>query len=271
DGPAFAAWKGHGRFWEAVHAELAPRQERGLARETAERPEELGTFLQRGLENFEDVSVVSFGGVAFFILLYILLIGPLDYLFLKKVVKRLELTWISFPFVVLVSSVAAYFTAHALKGDELRINKIDIVDIDLRGGEVQGTTWFALFSPSVKSYTIGVGPAPGWGEGRDVSTMVTTLSPWDSSAGGVDRPGSQSSFRRPYVYADGAGGLKDVPVPVWASRSFTASWRARVGRNAPITIEDFGLSRDGQRLVGRIQSRLPVELREVSLFYNGNW
>src|SRR5262249_55935756 len=251
DGPAFAAWKGHGRFWEAVHAELAPRQERGLARETAERPEELGTFLQRGLENFEDVSVVSFGGVAFFILLYILLIGPLDYLFLKKVVKRLELTWISFPFVVLVSSVAAYFTAHALKGDELRINKIDIVDIDLRGGEVQGTTWFALFSPSVKSYTIGVGPAPKWAppapeprlaaaagtvaaaaaaDGFPPSVVVTTLSPWDSSAGGVDRPGSQSSFRRPYVYVKGAAGLKDVPVPVWASRSFTASWRAHVGR-----------------------------------------
>src|SRR5205823_266920 len=46
---------------------------------------------------------------------------------------------------------------------------------------------------------------------------------------------------------------------------------ARVGHNTPVTVEDFGLSRDGQRLVGRIQSRLPVELREVSLFYNGNW
>ena len=31
-------------------------------------------------------------------------IGPLDYLFLKKVVKKLELTWITFPTVVLVVS-----------------------------------------------------------------------------------------------------------------------------------------------------------------------
>ncbi|MBI1917950.1 MAG: hypothetical protein HYS12_24920 [Planctomycetes bacterium] len=274
DAPTFAAWKGRGRFWEVVHAELGPRQAtRGRGQETGERPEELGTLLQRGLENFDRVPAVSFGWVAFFMLLYILLIGPLDYLFLKKVVKRLELTWVSFPVVVLVASLAAFWTAHGLKGGELRINKIDVVDIDLRAGEVQGTTWFALFSPRVECYTIGVEAAPTWvpRPASDSSVMVTTLSPPDSSAGGIDRPGSQPVFRRPYVYAKDGAGLKNVAVPVWASRSFTATWRAGVGRNTPVAVEDFGLSRDGLRLVGRLQSRLPVALREVSLFYNGNW
>src|SRR5205823_2156711 len=194
DTPAFAAWKGHGRFWEVVHAELGPRQAaHGRSLEAGERPEELGTLFQRGLENFEEVHAVSFGWVAFFLLLYILLIGPLDYLFLKKVVKRLELTWVSFPVVVLLVSVAAFWTAHGLKGGDLRVNKIDVVDIDLRACEVQGTTWFALFSPRVASYTIGIEPAPAWAPRGDAppSVLVTTLSPPDSSAGGIDRPGSQ--------------------------------------------------------------------------------
>src|SRR5262249_27205024 len=82
---------------------------------------------------------------------------------------------------------------------------------------------------------------------------------------------SHPVFRRPYVYVQDGAGLRNVAVPVWASRSFAASWRARVGRNTPVETEDFGLSRDGLRLVGRLQSRLPVALREVSLVYNGNW
>ena len=46
------------------------------------------------------MKLIPFGWVAFFIFLYILLIGPGDYFFLKKVLKRMELTWITFPTIV---------------------------------------------------------------------------------------------------------------------------------------------------------------------------
>ena len=57
--------------------------------------------LKRGLEMFEEIPVISFGVVALFILFYIVLVGPLDYFILKKLFKRLELTWITFPTIVL--------------------------------------------------------------------------------------------------------------------------------------------------------------------------
>ena len=103
--------------------------------------------------------VVSFGWVALFILIYIVLIGPVDYLFLKKVVKRLEWTWVTFPVIVITVSAGAYFAAYALKGKDLKINKVDVVDIDLAGKRVDGNTWFTLFSPRIQNYTIGVEPA----------------------------------------------------------------------------------------------------------------
>jgi hypothetical protein len=295
--------------------------------------------LQRGLESFEDVPVISFGWVAFFILIYILIVGPLDYLFLKKVFKRLELTWATLPLVVLIVSVAVYITAYRLKGSHLRINKIDVVDINLREGQVHGTTWFSLFSPRVQRYVIGIEPTPDWSGGAEVDqdrrfrTVVTTMNAPDSSVGGVDRPGSQPLFRRPFQYARDASGLRGVPVPVWASRSFTASWGAPIGFKLTNTArtflreegmpkavltklkllkdpsveeqflsdlrrlldsdelqrwqdrilnharlsqlievsKDFGLSKDGVRLGGRIDNHLPVELSEVSLFYAGRW
>src|SRR5206468_4430200 len=83
-------------------------------------PGELASRLQKSLEAFDDVPVISFGWVALFILIYILIVGPIDYFFLKKVVKRLELTWITFPAVVLGISAIAYFTAYWLKGNELK-------------------------------------------------------------------------------------------------------------------------------------------------------
>ena len=125
---------------------------------------ELLAEMQRSLENFEDVPVVSFGWVALFILLYIVIVGPLDYFMLKKVFKRLELTWITFPVVVLSVSVLAYLDGLLLKGDDLRINKIDLVEIrPARPAQAYGTTWFTLFSPRIQNYTIGMEPsAPDW-------------------------------------------------------------------------------------------------------------
>src|SRR5207244_11612599 len=84
---------------------------------------------RRSVEQFSEERLVPFGWVAFFIFLYILLIGPGDYLFLKRVLKRMELTWITFPIIVVTVSLLAYYAAYLVKGKELRVNKVDIVDV----------------------------------------------------------------------------------------------------------------------------------------------
>ena len=73
-------------------------------------------------------------------------------------------------------SVAAYFTAYALKGNDLKINKVDIVDFDLRteldakGQPTQasptGRRFFTILSPRIQNYTIGVEPNPAFWGGR---------------------------------------------------------------------------------------------------------
>ena len=46
--------------------------------------------------------LVPFWLVAGLIVVYILLIGPGDYFFLRKLVGRMEWTWLTFPLVVLL-------------------------------------------------------------------------------------------------------------------------------------------------------------------------
>src|SRR5262249_53968617 len=157
----------------------------------------------RQLEKFREVPVISFGWVALFILFYVLLVGPLDYFVLKKVFKRLELTWVTFPATVLLVSVLAYATAYALKGDELRVNKVDLVEVDLPGPhQVYGHTWFTLFSPRAQSYTLGLEPAAaGWASAPPAGAPAPVLAVLEGSDRGL-RTGSQGLFPRAYEYAD---------------------------------------------------------------------
>ena len=77
--------------------------------------------------------------VAGLIVGYILLIGPGDYFFLRKVVRRMEWTWLTFP----LSSwrwcaLGPYVLAYRLKGDQIRVNQIDLVDVDAASGRMRG-------------------------------------------------------------------------------------------------------------------------------------
>ena len=77
----------------------------------------------------------------------------------------MELTWITFPTIVVVVSLVAYAAAYAVKGTDLRINRVDVVDVDQgvrRDGEprilVRGTSFATLFSPQNRDYDVTVAP-----------------------------------------------------------------------------------------------------------------
>lgn len=273
DQPPFTRWNSASEFWKQLLARSGPRLPASAAtnpnviyygQNQATGDREL-QGINNQLEQFEGVPVISFGWVALFILLYILVVGPLDYLFLKKVVKRLELTWVTFPTVVIAVSAAAYFTAYHLKGSELRINKFDLVDVDLQTNRAYGQTWFSLFSPRIQKYTVGVEPASPWAglpEGTEPSTTVTWF--------GESRQGRQSLFRHSYEYAPRAEGLRGVPIQVWTTKGFQAEWAAPLVKGSP-AIESRLRHPPGRPddLIGSVTSRLPVPLDDVILIYRG--
>ena len=185
DREPFLSWDGRVSFLKAIAGRLEPRIPQVLSEQGggSNQPtaRDLATQLQTTLDLF-DVPTFKFGWVALLILGYILLVGPVDYFFLGRVLKRLEWTWISFPLVVLAVSVLIFATIYNIKGEELRINQVDLVDFDLRTeldekqrpvrAHAYGNTWFTLLSPTIKSYTIGVQPnlIPAWFSGEPKAT-----------------------------------------------------------------------------------------------------
>ena len=57
----------------------------------------------------------------------------------------MELTWITFPIWVVLVSAGAYALAMYTKGDELRLNQVDLVDVDVQSGMARGTSWLICF------------------------------------------------------------------------------------------------------------------------------
>lgn len=265
---AFNSWENNQDFWTAI-LEMKGVKERGqrnfgFGGNAYNTSGTLSERLGNELETFGDVAVVSFFWVAIFILIYVIIIGPVDYFFLKKVVKRLELTWITFPAIVLLVSLAAYFGAYWLKGDELRLNKVDVIDVDQTHGLTVGTTWFSVFSPRLQSYEFRLEPV-GVGQPRE-GTALSWFARDGFAFRGIERQGTDL-FQREYLLADNGSALKDVPIQVWAMKTFTGRWHARLEGQAPILSTLRGAN---SLLSGTVTSRLPGPLGDCWLIYRNN-
>lgn len=286
DRPPFTEFSRQAEFWDWVLREggssRASVGSEGKPRPPTAGPtddeNEVAVAVRAHLDTFDDVPVVSFGAVALLIVLYLLLIGPVEYYFLRRVLGRLELTWLSFPPIVLTVCVAAYLTAAAVKGRELRVNKVDVIDVvagtdpltGKPGGSVYGTTWCTVFSPRIDTYTIGVTPAEGWTRPGETG---------DSLVGWVGGPrtGRASLLRRRYGYHVGAesgviaDALENVPIQVWSTKSFAANWAGAIDPASPVVESRLEHPPgDPTRAVGTFVNRMPfAAVTDCVAFYAG--
>ncbi len=290
DQKPFSEWVDRSLFWVRAIDLKRPRGEQdGAGNNLGGGPQiyqygvsDLSSQLRVALEQFPGVKLIPFGWVAFFIFLYILLIGPGDYFFLKKVLKRMELTWITFPTIVVTVSLIAYYAAYVLKGNELLVNKIDVVDIDQAAGLLRGNTWVSLFSPQNRDYTIRTIPLP---LDRDLPTPALTdpssepvrppsgtevVTSWFSAPedqfGAMGNSGRRFSFAgNGYSYqpTSGVEWLENVRIPIWSTKCISSRW---FGPAAPLVDSEL-LPAGTDRLAGIVTNRQSVPLEDAILAF----
>ncbi len=119
---------------------------------------DLSGQIRSALDQFEGVRLIPFWTVTLLTLAYIVILFPLNYFVATRWLKRQQLAWVIFPVVAIGFCAAAYAMAHQAKGNRLRVNQIDLVDIDAENGWARGSTWFNLFSPANAAYDLSVKP-----------------------------------------------------------------------------------------------------------------
>jgi hypothetical protein len=87
--------------------------------------EPLQFSLARGLADVKPAAEVPFGWLALFLGAYVLLIGPIDYVVLRRL-NRLEWTFITFTLITLLVTGAAWGVSQYLKGGDMLLRSLEI-------------------------------------------------------------------------------------------------------------------------------------------------
>jgi hypothetical protein len=149
-------------------------------------------------------------GLLLLLALYLLVIGPVDRIWLKRINRQMW-TWITFPIYVVLFSGLIYYIGFRLRAGDTEWNEISIVDVHPTGDRAvhRGRTYFSIYSPVNARYPVA-------GE----QTFATLRGEYFSSHG------SQESHRMTLVQ-QGNNFVSELHVPVWTSQLYVSDWLER--------------------------------------------
>ena len=104
------------------------------------------------LSNIPSLDLPSVQGLTLLLLVYIVMVGPLNYLGLRRL-RKLHLAWVTIPAFTILFTAGAFGIGYLLRGTDLVVNKIAIVEPRSDGSAIV-TSYMGLFSPHQQSYEI---------------------------------------------------------------------------------------------------------------------
>ncbi|HEX4142139.1 MAG TPA: hypothetical protein VHY91_01205 [Pirellulales bacterium] len=269
DRPPFANWRGRGSFIDRLLARPETADEvsdqRVLGHVTELGYNDLIGQLHMALAQFAGVQLVPFAAVAALVAVYILAIGPLDYFFLKKLVGRMQWTWVTFPTLVVAFSGGIYALAHLLKGNQLRVNQVDLVDLDAESGLVRGTSWSTLYSPRIDTFDLALRANPSEIElSQPPRVLLSWMAVPGSGLSGLGRAAGSAMFTQPYDFSPRLDAIENLPIAMWSTQSLQARWWAEA--SSPVTAH---LTDRGDHMLGGTL-RLPADwpLTDAVMIYD---
>jgi len=180
------------------------------------------------------------------LVVYLLVIGPFDQWWLKKI-NRQMLTWITFPSYVVLFSLLIWFIGYKLRAGETEWNELSIVDVLPRGSQVdlRGRTYFSIYSSATSRYPI---------QGQEGFAALRPEAPDYQGAPGLS---DKDDVR---LVHQGNSYKADVEGKVWTSTLFAGDWFKTNDIPLIASVADV----NGEYVL-EIENLLPQPLEEVRL------
>lgn len=214
-------WTGEGGLWQNL---LKPTQMQSIA---AESRLSQNNLLQRVLRSGAS-SLPSAALLLLLLAMYLVIIGPLNYLVLRRL-GRLDWAWLTIPVLVLFFSAAFYLVGFGLRGGQSQLNQIAIVSATEGQPRGMATAYVGLFSPRRTRYTVQF-PA---------ETLVSEARSWRDSGDSVET----------VRYTDAAVEVADVLVDVGSVRTLVAETMVDV----PVSVQSALRMQSGD-VTGTVQN-----------------
>jgi hypothetical protein len=197
----FDAWAGTAAFWEKL---LTPGSAypSNASPDVSPRASRVSSMAYP-LQNLPALALPSLRWLAGLLALYILLVGPLNYVVLRRL-RRLGWGWVTIPTVTLLFSAGAFAFAYEVRGGDVIINKISVITFGQDQQPME--TFVGLFSPARRAYTLSF---PGQAL---LAPLVTENNPWGQ--------GGSASYAGAEIVEGEPVQLRDVQVEQWAMQAF---------------------------------------------------
>ncbi|MDP6794346.1 MAG: hypothetical protein QGG00_03030 [Verrucomicrobiota bacterium] len=153
---------------------------------------------------------------------YLVIIGPVDRIWLKRINKQM-LTWLTFPAYVAIFSLLIYFIGYKLRAGQLELNELHIVDVLPGQQEVlRGRSYASIYSPINDDYRLG---------GSFAQSAIRSEYGGASRGNVGDSLRIQHNIRRLEALAE---------VPIWTSRLLCSEWIATDNDGVTATLTKNG-------------------------------
>ncbi len=244
----FEGWSGTAAFWGNL---LAPGSfySAWMSPDMSTR-QQMASQMAYGLQNLPVLDLPSVKWLAILLGIYILVIGPINYLVLRKK-NRLHYAWFTIPLLTLIFSIGAFSLGYALHGSDLFVNKIALIEAS--PGAKSVSNYIGLFSPAMDSYEIEI---PGDGL---ISPMSPYYNPWDSFS---SEPNT-TSLREVKMLQSDPGMIKGISIDQWSMQSFMIE-----GLDLQFGQITADLSLSESSLRGEVNNLTGYPLSDLTLIFN---
>lgn len=229
--PPISSW---GPLVDVARRLMSTERRRQISTQRTERGQlshsgvsDLATQLRAAEDHFPKVKRSTSWTVMGLLALYLVLVGPLDYLVVNRLLGRPAWTWVTFPLLVVIAVGASSWAARTSNGNQQRTNQIQLLDFDEASGTGRGRAWMSVYSPEARRYEAKFEPRTIATQNED-SAAGLRLS-WDGAPedgfGGLYRSGGVAIGRAPYHLATDSSAVPDLPVAIWSSKCLAARWQ----------------------------------------------
>jgi hypothetical protein len=269
DHPSLKSWKGRTRMVAALLQQGSEQQQpdRGASGIRQLGYDDLVGQLRAALDQFGGVSLVNFTTVSVLTIAYLLLIGPIDYLFLSRLNLPRAVTWVTFPAVAVIAIAVAGLVGRQVHGSRVRLNQAEIIDLDVANQIARGTVWCHVYSPVTKPFdaTLDLSLPSGVAKSAPEGWLAWQGLPGDALGGLESR---QPALVRRDAYSVALPGpeakIAGLTVQVASSKTLGATWSATADlpHDSKLSLDRFGM------LAGEFQAPVAVTLSECILAHD---
>ena len=226
---------------------------------------DLSGQLRSALDQFDNVKGISFTFVMILLVVYLVVIGIGDWFLVHKLLKRPQLTWLTFPCWVLLFCLIAAMIARHTQVDDIIVNQAELIDFDTVDGTVRGTAWLGIFSP--KDQACHLRFATG-GHAQQPEIRFAWFGLPGKALGGMS-PQTVSLAQWDTTYRLGSPGeeIINLPMQTRATRSLMANWSTTDGGDMPVVAE---LAEQEGVPCGYVMNVSPYHLQQCFIVY-GRW